>query len=118
MALAPTRRTRAIFAGRRIGNGFKRTAALCTNTHVENISVANGQLELTKSPAGKKKRFPLESPHTNQFRQFITSKPSPFAVAGVCSSRQRIHLGASGVVCYLPACGPGTGTGEGGFAVT
>lgn len=46
---------RAIFAGRRIGNGFKRAAVLYTNTHVENISVANGQLDLTKSPAGKKK---------------------------------------------------------------
>lgn len=55
MAPAPTLRTRAIFAGRHIGNGFKRAAALYTNTHVENISVANGQLDLTKSPAGKKK---------------------------------------------------------------
>lgn len=58
---AHTLRTRAIFAGRHIGNGFKRAAALYTNTHVENISVANGQLDLTKSPAGKKKRKKIPS---------------------------------------------------------
>lgn len=56
---------------------------------------------------------PLESPHTNQFRQFITGKRSPFAVARVCNFRQGIHLGSKW--CGLLFQGlrtPGTWTGR------
>lgn len=96
MALAPTLHMRSILVGRRIGKGslfllffffLKEQPRLNANTHVENIEVTNRQRDLTKKLLGnekKKKRKklpPLESPHTNQFRQFITGKRSPFAVA-------------------------------------
>lgn len=43
-----------------------------------------------KSPAGKT--------HTAQFHHFKTSRLSPFVVAGVCSSGQRLHHGPSVVL--------------------
>lgn len=71
----------------------------CTQTHVEHISVANGQWRPNKSPAGN--RFSIKS-HTTQFRSFNPSRLGPSVVAGVWSSGQSVHQGAS-VVVWFPA---------------
>lgn len=43
----------AIFVGYHRGNIYKRAVALYTNTHMEDISVANGQGDLTKAQSKK-----------------------------------------------------------------